>query len=147
MFVIVGVTLIVFGLVVLWSFRYMTIFGLVSTLIGIVIVFTKKGTLIDFKERKIKKYVGLFFVKIGKWKTFEEYSTLCLLHLNQKGYGYSITGVAFSELKKNYRVCLLNETHRRRLELIDFTNQAEAILEAKKIAKGLNMELVKFSPK
>src|SRR5690606_22845848 len=118
------------GLILLGFFNSNAKIGFVILIIGIIIVFTRKGTIIDFNEKKIKQYVGLFFIKIGRWKSIENYSFISILHLNQKSYGYSRTGVEFSERRKIYRVCFLNDSHREKLTIKDFKEIETAISEA-----------------
>ncbi|TVZ57690.1 hypothetical protein NA63_0177 [Flavobacteriaceae bacterium MAR_2010_105] len=146
MFIIIGVTLIICGLILLVTFDSRMKIGITILLIGLVIVFTRKGTIVDFNQRKIKYYVGLFFIKIGNWKTIEDYTFISLLKINQKSYGYSRTGVQFSERKNIYRICLLNKTHRNRLKITDFKDENNAYLEAQRIADKLKLEFVNFSP-
>jgi hypothetical protein len=146
MFVIMGITLIIGGLVLLGTFDARMKIGITILSIGIIIVFARKGTIVDFNQRKIKHYVGLFFIKIGQWKTIEDYTFISLLKINQKSYGYSRTGVQFSEKKKVYRICLLNNSHRNRLKITDFKEENNANLEAQRIAKILKLEFVNYSP-
>lgn len=147
MFIIIGITLLICGIILLWTFDSRANIGITILLIGIIIVFTRKGTMIDFNERKIKHYVGLFFLKIGNWKTLKDYSFISLLRINQKSYGYSRTGVQFTERKKINRICLLNENHRSRLTITDYKDENNALLEAQKIAENLKLEFVNYSPK
>tara|TARA_R110001583_G_scaffold53673_1_gene165162 strand:+ start:40 stop:522 length:483 start_codon:yes stop_codon:yes gene_type:complete len=146
MFVIIGITLIICGLILLGTFDSRMKIGITILSIGLIIVFTRKGTIVDFNQRKIKYYVGLFFIKIGNWKTIEEYTFISLLKINQKSYGYSRTGVQFSEKKKIYRICLLNKTHRSRLKITDYKDENNAYLEAQRIAENLKLEFVNYSP-
>jgi hypothetical protein len=145
MFIIIGITLIICGFI-LWIFDSRMKIGLTILLIGLIIVFTRKGTIVDFNQRRIKYYIGLFFIKIGNWKTIEDYTFISLLKINQKSYGYSRTGVQFSERKKIYRICLLNKTHRNRLKITDFKDENNAYLEAQRIAENLRLEFVNYSP-
>jgi len=146
MFIIIGITLIICGLILLGTFDSRMKIGITILLIGLVIVFTRKGTILDFNQRKIKHYVGLFFIKIGNWKTIDDYTFISLLRINQKSYGYSRTGVQFSERKKIFRICLLNKTHRNRLKITDIKDENNAYLEAQKIAENLKLEFVNYSP-
>ena len=65
MFLIIGITFFVSGLLLLGTFNSNAKAGPVILIIGTVIIFTRKGTLIDFNDRRIKHYIGLFFIKIG----------------------------------------------------------------------------------
>ncbi|MCR8667695.1 hypothetical protein NO995_08375 [Aestuariibaculum sp. M13] len=146
MFLIIGITLLISGILLIVNFDKKAIAGLSFLVIGLIIVFTRKGTLIDFEKKKTKHYVGLFLIKIGNWKTLENYSYVTLLHLNLKSHGYSRTGVQFSEKNKVFRVCLLDKTHREKIKIKDFKNIESANLEAKKIAKKMNYDFVKYNP-
>lgn len=146
MFVMIGATLCLCGLILLSSFNSNAIVGLVLLAIGVIIVFTRKGAIIDFRERKIKYYIGLFFIRIGNWKTIESYSFISILHLNQQSSGYSRTGIKFTEKTKVYRIYLLNNSHREKLKINDFKDLEIATLEANKIAKKLNFEFVIYNP-
>ncbi|WP_111710234.1 hypothetical protein [Lutibacter citreus] len=151
MFLIIGITLILAGIFLtgmnlLISTNSTSFIGILTLLIGVIIVFMRKGTLFDFDKKRIKHYVGLFFIKIGKWDTTENYSFISVLHLNQKSIGYSRTGVQFSEKNKIFRIYLLNRTHREKLKITDFNDLKNADLEANKIARIMNIEFVKYNP-
>lgn len=147
MFIIIGITLLICGIILLGTFDSRVKIGIAILLIGILIVFARKGTIVDFNERKIKHYVGIFFIKIGNWKTLKNYSFITVLNINQKSYGYSRTGVQFTERKKINRICLLNKNHRKRLKIADYKDLNNAVLEAKKIGVNLNFEFVNYNPK
>ncbi|QCX40602.1 hypothetical protein FF125_19960 [Aureibaculum algae] len=146
MFIIIGITLIVCGLILLGTFDSRMKIGITILSFGLIIVFTRKGTIVDFNQRKIKHYVGLFFIKIGNYKTIEDYTFISVLMINQKSFGYSRTGVQFSERKRIYRICLLNKTHRNRLKIADFKDENNVHLEVQRIAKNLKLEYVNYSP-
>ena len=146
MFIIIGITLIISGLILIGTFDSRIKLGITILLIGIVIVFTRKGTIVDFNERKIKHYVGIFFIKLGKWKTIEDYTFISLLRIKRTSYGYSRTMVQSSERKIIHRICLLNKNHRSQLLITDFKDENNGFLEAEQIAKNLKLEFVKYSP-
>lgn len=146
MFIIIGITLIICGLILLVTFDSKMKLGFTVLLIGIVIVFTRKGTIVDFNQRQIKHYIGIFFIKIGNWKTIEDYFFISLLRISRTSYGYSRTMVQSSERKKIYRICLLNKNHRNQLLIADFKDENNALIEAQQIANNLKLEFVNYSP-
>ena len=147
MFIIIGITLFICAILLIATFDSRAIIGILLLFIGLIIVFTRKGMILDFKKRKIKRYFGVFFFKIGIWKTISDYSSITVLHVNEQSYGYSRTGVQFGERLKTYRICLLNENHRNRLTITDYKEESIALSEARIIAEKLNLELVSFNPK
>ncbi|WP_027127281.1 hypothetical protein [Gelidibacter mesophilus] len=146
MFIIIGITLIICGLILIGTFSSRMELGFSILLIGIVIVFIRKGTIVDFNDRKIKYYLGIFFIKLGNWKSIEDYTFITLLSINRTSYGYSRTGVQFSERKKINRLCLLNKTQRKQLLISDFKDKNNAILEAQLLAEKLKLDFVNYSP-
>ena len=120
--------------------------GISLIVIGVLLVFTERGVTIDFNEKKVKYYIGLFLIKIGKWKPIDKYQYVSLLHFNQTSAFYSLTGLGSSEREKVYRVCLLNKTHRDRLKIVDCDNKEKAMIEAENIAKNLKFDFVTYSP-
>lgn len=152
MFIIIGVTIFLSGIVYLYQINRLqilnsnNIFGFALLLVGFIIVFTRKGILIDYNNRRIKYYIQILFFKIGKWENILNYSFITVLSINQKSYGYSRTGVQFTERKKINRICLLNENHRNKLKIADFKDLKDAILEAEAIAKNLNLEFTNYRP-
>lgn len=147
MFIIIGITLLLCGIILLGTFDSRANVGIIVLFLGILVVFTRKGTIVDFKNQRIKHYIAILFLKFGKWKTLHEYSYVLLLRLNQKSYGYSHTGVQFTERKKVYRICLLNKNHRKRLNITDFKDKNKALSEAQGIAQNLKFEFVDYNPK
>ncbi|WP_299781616.1 hypothetical protein [uncultured Formosa sp.] len=147
MFLIIGITLLICGLIFIGRFNLEDLLlGLFLIINGTIIVFTRYGTLIDFNEKKIKHYVGFFFIKIGFWKSFKEYPFISVLHFNQKSVSYSRTAIPFHEKKKIYRICLLNATHSERLKIKDFSDFKSASSEAKRIEKTTSLERVVYNP-
>ena len=147
MFRIVGVTLTISGVLLLVTFPYRILGGITLMLIGLTMVFARRGVILDFENNKIKEYVGLFFIKIGRWNSLTEFPYVSVLIKNLKNTGFSRTGVEFSERTKVYRICLLNKSHRQRIRIKDFNKMESAISNAKTIAEDMGMELVDYNPK
>lgn len=105
--------------------------GFTILLIGIVIVFTGKGTIVDFIKRKIKYYVRIFYIKTRNLENIDDYIFISLLQINRTSYGCSRTMVQSSERKVIYRICLLKKNHKSQLLIKDFKDENNGLLKAK----------------
>ncbi|OBQ50303.1 hypothetical protein JJL45_11830 [Tamlana sp. s12] len=146
MFRIPGVAILLCGLFFIGTFSHVSILGIFLTLTSIPIVFTKNGILMDSNKKRIKNYIGLFKLKAGRWKAIDNYPFVTLLHLNLVSRGESNSGLNFYDKQKVYRICLLNENHREKVKIVDFTDLDKAIIEVNKIAKSFDIRFTKYSP-
>ena len=141
MFRIIGMTLTLTGLVLLVAQPFRIIGGITITLIGLALVFLRRGVILDFENKKFKEYIGLFRIKLGKWNNLIEYPYVSVLVLNLKSTGFSVTGLEFTERRKIYRVCFMNESHRKRLRIMDFKLSESATSEAQRIANKMQIKV------
>ena len=139
-------TLTLSGVVLLVSPPFLLIGGVTLILIGSALVFLRRGVILDFENKKIKEYIGLFLIKLGKWNNLNEYPYVSVLVENLKSTGFSTTGVEFTERKKVYRIYFMNESHRKRLRIMDFKLFESATSEAKRIAHKMQLEYTEYNP-
>ncbi|WP_405384141.1 hypothetical protein [Maribacter sp. LLG6340-A2] len=97
MFRIIGVTVTVSGIILLISFPYQIIGGITFFLVGMTLVFLRRGIVLDFERKKFKEYFGLLFIKLGKWNNLSGYMNISVLMMNIKSTGFSSTGLKFTE--------------------------------------------------
>lgn len=147
MFRIIGVTLTISGVLLLVTFPYRIVGGISLFIIGLAMVFSRKGVILDFENKKIKEYSGLFFIKLGKWNNLVSYPDVSVLMMNIKSTGFSRTGLEFTETNKVYRIYFMDEYHRKRLRIKDFNKMEIAISNAKVIAEKMEMEFAEYNPK
>ncbi|WP_127141835.1 hypothetical protein [Flagellimonas marinaquae] len=147
MFRIIGVTLTISGVLLLVTFPYRIVGGISLFIIGLTMAFTRKGVILEYENKKIKEYIGLFFIKLGKWKSISTYTDVSVLMMNIKSTGFSRTGLEFTERSKVYRIYFMDENHRERLRVKDFEKMEIAISNAKVIAKKMEKTFAKYNPK
>ena len=140
-------TLTLSGVVLLVSPPFLLIGGVTLILIGLALVFLRRGVILDFENKKIKEYIGLFLIKLGKWNNLNEYPYVSVLVENLKSTGFSATGVEFTERRKIYGVYFMNDSHRKRLRIMDFKLIENATAEAKRIANKMQIEYTEYNPK
>ena len=69
--------------------------GLVAMPLSIPLLFIRTGILIDTKEKRIKKYIGLFTCKTGKWESIAPIKHLQIIRVRQT------TGMAVLSITRN----------------------------------------------
>ena len=115
-------------------------------LVGCVVGIGSTGFLIDFKSKKYKKYLSIFFFYKGRWKSLENFKYLSIISRNLKGaiHGRGGASVTFKEII--YELYLLDETHTRRI-LIEKNDDLKSIsMKASEISILFNYEIVEYSP-
>jgi len=65
MFRIIGVTLTISGVILIITFPYRIIGGISLFIVGLTLVFSRRGVILDFENKKIKEYAGLFLSNWG----------------------------------------------------------------------------------
>ncbi|KPQ19553.1 MAG: hypothetical protein HLUCCX10_02365 [Algoriphagus marincola HL-49] len=119
--------------------------GMCSVIIGLLIVLTYKGTLIDFEEKKFKKYSSIAGFKFGDWKPLP---LLSKIKLESKTYISRNTPNGISPTLSG-RVTEFNTTiysiTSEPIFLFNYSNPKESLKQAKRLAKGLEIDLA-FHP-
>lgn len=116
-------------------------------LIGFAIVFSTKGVLIDIPNNKLKAYNSFFFIKFGKWQSFDNFPHITVLEATEKTSVSSHTTLVNSSSRKMvYRITLLSKNHYQKLLLQQLKDKEKAHLETEKLADLIGLKKVVFSP-
>lgn len=76
--------------------------GILFFLISVIILFSKSGIVIDAKNQRIKKYIGIFTFKSGEWESIESVLDLQIIKTKetQNMNVVSITRIETTEVYK-----------------------------------------------
>lgn len=130
-----GAAIIFFGiLLAIYSNLFI---GLLIVLVGIFVLLSVKGVVIDTKNKLYKKYLNLLFIKIGSWKSLQEISHV-VLKVNSSNSVYSHRGGSTTIRTDSMSVALVGE-HKLFIELKEFTNYNNAKIYLYEIAEQLNL--------
>lgn len=121
--------------------------SLLICIVGLGLSFTRYGVLIDTKQKKLKEYNSIYWIKFGKWELLENYPYLTVLEITETTTMYSRANVEHSDKNLVFRVALLNENHRIKILLKQIKNKDLAHKTAEDIANKINVEKVIYSPK
>ena len=132
---ILGGLLVVLGFVLVIQTIY---YGFILFVIGLLIVLSKKGLMIDTKNKRIIHYFKILFYTSGTWEDFSDISYIALVKVNlsQQMNVVSVTGSS-SEVQVKMNFVKSNK------KLVSvYTDIKKNIFPlAEKIAKGFNVDI------
>ncbi|MEL7146845.1 MAG: hypothetical protein AAFO69_10785 [Bacteroidota bacterium] len=145
-----GLLLLLAGVAICASPMYMTTLtplkdllsvGIAAIAIGLLIMFTYSGTLIDFTNGRVKEYQSIAGLKIGQWSNLPAVHTVRVVSVNSHHSNVS-NGVSptFSGTVTEFKVVLYQDSH---LPSYTFTYAKEeiALKDAKVLASMLSATL------
>jgi len=136
---------IVFGLLLIIPGAYIS--ALIFILIGSFITFANNGIQLDTNTNRSKQYVSYLGLRMGKWKSMEQYHHISILRSRE-------TTTAFSRSNRRtttsedvyYDITLLDDTHRQKLGVKRSKSEKLALESAKELVDILGFDFVKYSP-
>lgn len=133
-FVILGAFLFIISI---WRMILLDWAGIVILLFSIPLLFTRSGLLIDPEKLKLRKYIGLFFIRTGKWESISGIKHLRIIRVQQTR-GMAVLSIARNETNVVYKLILVmpNENIEILVGENDFIVKA-----AKQISSVLNVEV------
>ncbi len=139
-FFMLGVILLLIGILAAIMSEFS---GLVAIPLSIPLLFIRTGILIDTENKRIKKYIGLFAYKSGKWESIASIKHLQIIRVQQTT-GMAVLSIARNETKVVYK--LLAVTPNENIELLSgkgtFIGEA-----ADDISRELSIEVKDSTPK
>lgn len=127
--------------------------GTIVFLAGAFVCFATSGVDVDMKNKLIREYL-YFFKKFGTWRSIEKYPFITLIkrHVNIT-YGtyvgintYQTAVTGRTEENEDYEICLLNNTHHKRITIAISKNYATAKENSIRLAEDLGLTLTDFNP-
>lgn len=142
-----GLILISMGVVVVLTPLFMEVetevleIGLVAgipTLIGLILISTYTGTLLDFQNRKYKEYQSVFWFKFGEWQELPkiERAEMVLHSFRSRNVPNGISPTLSGEVTIYKCVVIANGT---KFLALDFAREKDAIAALQKIKTGLRL--------
>jgi len=119
----------------------------VSLLVGILISFSYRGTLIDEKKLRYMKYDRFLWVKIGRWESMSVPSYVTVVRINLSSRRTLPSPLALPENKKgakSYKVNLVVEGDERYINVCMGSLDA-MITEALRLGKHLNIRVLDYT--
>lgn len=142
-----GIVLILMGLIVFGVPLFMEVetepikiilVGGIPIVLGIFLISTYSGTLIDFEDRKIKKYQSILWIKLGHWQKLPLIQNAELIHYTYRHQNLpnGISPTISSEVI-TYK-CVLT-LRGREFIVFDYQKEQDAIAALDRIRNGLRL--------
>ncbi len=142
-----GIILILMGMIVLAVPFFLEVetepskiilVGGIPIVLGIFLISTYSGTLIDFEARKIKKYQSILWIKLGHWQKLPLIQNAELIHYTYQHQNLpnGISQTLSSEIT-TYKCVLTLEG--REFIVFDYQKEQDAILALDRIRNGLRL--------
>jgi hypothetical protein len=142
-----GYTLLIVGLI-FFGLAYFDLdalgIGVVGVVFGGVVVTSRDGVIIDMTARKLKGYTSLYGYKYGEWENLDNYISVCVL-TSHRVWKLKYMSAKYSDVTpREFVVCLLNKSHRKKQNLKRFENQQEALSFAQEVSDELNLPIERY---
>lgn len=123
------------------------IVSLILCSLGVIIVSTDYGIVLDIEHKKFCDFTRVLGVRMGKWKSFEQYVNISILKINQSEESYLLGGAAPLVNKEYFfDIYFLNKSQRKRHLICRFKSQSEAMERGKDLSTVLNMKIIDYNP-
>lgn len=134
-FITLGYMLAAIGI---WRIIVLDWRGVLFFLISILLIFFKSGIIIDTETRQLKRYNGIFFIKIGDW---EDINQLISLQMVKSKETQTMSVLSISRTATNDSCELFLCMPDRNILLMKSSNN-DVLIEAEKIASSLHTTLI-----
>jgi hypothetical protein len=143
--VAIGYLLVVVGL---YAFVMINIFSGLLVIVGVFLVTSINGVLIDPVKKRIKQYSRYFGIKAGNWESLEPYPDLVILRRQLKSEATSYLTGSKGEITNDlyFDVCLANPSHRKKIEVNRLKGEEPARKSAEELAKLFGLEIKPYNP-
>lgn len=141
--VIVGVIAVLGSVVEMFT---NPIIAIILFLVGLFICTSSYGTEIDVTNKKYREYGSIYGLKRGSWFDSNTMPFIAILR-SRSGYRmYSTSNRSTTDTTDFYDVCLLNQSHRKKVVLMKFKSKDEALRFASNMESQLGVVLTQFNP-
>ncbi len=139
-FVFAGYILVLTGIYLLIRFNFL---GLPAIFAGLFVSFSRTGIRIDFERKEYSEYLGVFHLKVGKWKPLPEiqYVTVFMEGSLQEMH---LASISSTQANRDYRINLIvSKTTRIGIGL--FKDRAKAMMAGASLALRLQCKLLDYT--
>ena len=144
-FILIGVYMIIYPFI---SEIDLNVFGgFLPLLIGIFMVSSTNGVLLDIENRTFKNYTNIFGFKQGSWKSMDPYPYITLLRHQVSTYAHSKSNrTAQTSSDLYYDIYLIDASKRHKIHIQRTKDQEEAKESIRQLADLLDVEIIVSKP-
>lgn len=120
--------------------------GVVGLVFGGVVVTSYDGVIIDMGTRKLKGYTSFYGYKYGDWENLRNYGSVSMVISHRIWKLKYLGDKSIDVTPREFVVCLLGKSHRKRQNLKRFDSQQEAQKFIKAVSTELNLPVERYQP-
>ena len=137
-------------IIVMTSIIFLNFFVfLFAIILSIGIAFISSGFLIDFNNKKLKKFTNIYGFYLGKWEDLPEIKYVSVVRVKQSRYSNQVQdGTGINQVSSNnssYRVNLIFDEKDRKYMTLISTSREKALNEAMRIGDAFDIKVLDFS--
>jgi len=102
-FFMLGVILFLIGILAIIMLKAE---GIIAIILSIPLLFTRTGILIDTEKKQLKKYIGLFAYRTGKWQNIDNLTHLRIIRVRQT-QGMAVLSISRNETNVVYKLIMV----------------------------------------
>ncbi len=121
--------------------------GLIMIVAACLVLLSRYGYEIDVDRQLARSYTSIFGIKSGKWTDISSYSQVSILSTRMNTTAYSRTNRSTSDHYLLFRVCLLDDTHLRKVLVYESQSKGRAEAFLKDMIQHMAIKHVRYSPK
>ncbi len=142
--IVVGVTFLVVSFVIM---DQNALIGLSMAVLSTLILVARTGYEIDTEKKLARQFTSILGIKSGKWTDITQYAEVSLLSTRMNTTAYSRSNRSTSDHYLLFRVCLLDDTHLRKIVVYESKSKLRAEAFLKDLTDGMAVKHVRYSPK
>jgi len=142
-----GYALIIAGIIMAGLGYYeigVGILGVIAVGFGGVVVTSRDGVIIDMEKDKLKGYTTFYGYKYGEWENLRNYGSVSILISHRVWKVKHIAAKYADVTPREFLVCMLGKSHRKKQNLGRFDSQEKAQTFAKEVSEELNLPLERY---
>lgn len=120
------------------AFSKILLVGGIPIVIGVIMISTYRGTLLDFEAHKLKEYQSILWIKFGEWQNLPIIENAELIHYT---YTHTNTPNGISPTLSGeitiYKCVLVVKS--KKFMVFDYTKETDAIIALDKIREGYKL--------
>ncbi len=141
---VIGYIFFVISVFVFFNIIYL---ASILLIVGLFVILTTYGTIIEEEERKIWEYTSYFgILKLGKRHDLSKFTYISAIPSRQSSTSYSRVNDS-SVTEYFFGICILNAHYRNKQEFVKFEQRSKAEEIAKELAHRLKLEFFVYDPK
>lgn len=111
-------------------------------LVGILLSFTVTGIRIDCENKRFKEYTRYYWIKIGSWKSLNDYPFITVITDHESSVAFSFRENDSSMDEAVYGIYLLNRDRSHKVLIQKYKDKDEAILKLPEFSDQIGLKVI-----